>query len=190
MGPEVWKGDAPPPARGVVILGTPVGSREFIASHAQTRMAEEQRLLDMLGHVPDAQCAWILLRYCASPRANHLMRMVPPDQLREYARLHDEAVWNALRAILGADGLSAEEEELARALASLPGRMGGLGLQNASRSSVGAYWAAWADALPTLQARRPVEAASLLLALDSLRPLPPSFAALREAASVGSRQTR
>ena len=49
---------------------------------------------------------------------------------------------------------------------------------------MGAYWAAWADALPTLQARRPVEAASLLLALDSPRPLPPSLAALREAANV------
>ena len=92
-------------------------------------MEEENRLLNMLPLLPDVQCAWLLLRYCASPRANHLMRSVPPDQLDGYTRMHDDAMWDTLRALLGAESLPQDVDALARAIAFLPGRMGGLGLR-------------------------------------------------------------
>ena len=50
---------------------------------------------------------------------------------------------------------SEAERERARELASLPLRMGGLGLRSMSRCSRAAYWASWADAVPMIQERNP-----------------------------------
>ena len=64
-----------------------------------------------------------------------------------------------------------------------PARLGGLGLQCAVRTAPAAYWAAWADALPVLRARRPDAAARCLAELAA----GPAAAAacLRAAAEAG-----
>ena len=46
-------------------------------------------------------------------------------------------------------------------LASLPMRMGGLGLRSAVRTSPAAFWASWADALSMIQTRLPVVDAAM-----------------------------
>ena len=51
--------------------------------------------------------------------------------------------------------------------ARLPLRMGGCGLRDSRRTSVAAFWASWADALPTLQARFPASLGALALELES-----------------------
>ena len=58
-------------------------------------MREEQLLLDQLPKLPDLQCARLLLAQCASPRANHALRTVPPDHVAAYAVAHDAALWEA-----------------------------------------------------------------------------------------------
>ena len=55
----------------------------------------------------------------------------------------------------------------ARGRSTLPGRLGGLGLREAQRTSPAAYWASWADALEVIRQRRPNEAAVLLADLES-----------------------
>ena len=109
--------------------------------------------------LPDLQSAWLLLLYCCAPRAQHILRTVPPDQSAAYAEQHDAAVWNTLWALLGeADGSPTAADDhvaLARAIGQLPGTMGGVGLTSAVRIAPAAYWAAWADALPVMAARRP-----------------------------------
>ena len=54
-------------------------------------------------------------------------------------------------------GISGEQQEVAAALniASLPMRMGGLGLRRAMRMAPAAYWASWADALQMVDQRLP-----------------------------------
>ncbi|CAK0885381.1 unnamed protein product, partial [Prorocentrum cordatum] len=139
-------------------------------AEARSRLQEERRLLDELAHLPDLQCAWLLLLLCASPRANHLLRTLPPEEIAEYARGHDGDMWATLRRLLGDPAMSQDEERRARALAAMPGRHGGLGLQSAARTSPAAYWGAWADALHMLHQRRPVEAAAIRDLLDGTRP--------------------
>ena len=94
-------------------------------------------------------CAWLLLTLCASPRANHAIRTVPPTQVACYAAQQDQAIWETLQACLGVPD---HEAAHARQLATLPADMGGLGLQSAQRTAPAAYWAAWMDALPILRA--------------------------------------
>ena len=62
---------------------------------------------------------------------------------------HDEGMMQAMDNLL--DGLTggADEKEVAHQVASLPMRLGGLGLRSARRMAAGAYWSSWADALAT-----------------------------------------
>ena len=167
LGASVWRGDAPEAARGFVALGTPIGHPQFVAAHTHTRLLEEARLLQELPLLPDLQCAWLLLAMCASPRADHLLRTLPPDLSASYARGHDDAVWRCLLKLLGEEDDADPDVAAARRLALLPAQLGGLGLQCAERTAPAAYWAAWADALPVLRARRPDAAARCLAELDA-----------------------
>ena len=78
-------GDRPLREQGVVVLGTPVGHPEFVRAWTGDRLQEERRLVTELPQLPDLQCAWLLLLFCASPRANHTLRTLPPTQAAPYA---------------------------------------------------------------------------------------------------------
>ena len=101
---------------------------------------------------------------CASPRANHALRTVPPLDIAGYAQAHDDAVWETLQACLG--GVASGEADGARKLATLPASLGGLGLASAVRTAPAAYWAAWADALPVLGERAPALAEACVRQLE------------------------
>ena len=168
LGEDVWRGDKPPAERGFVALGVPIGHHEFIRSRANARLEEERRLQTQLPQLPDLQCAWLLLLFCAALRAQHLLRTVPPAAIDAYARDHDEEVWRSLQDMLGGHTADAEQSQRqARDIAFLPASLGGLGLMHAERLSPAAYWAAWADALPVLQQRCPEAAARCLQELRS-----------------------
>ena len=51
--------------------------------------------------MPDVQTAWLLLLYCAVPRANHLIRAVPPALVANYASAHDDGMWQTFLDIIG-----------------------------------------------------------------------------------------
>ena len=114
LGEEVWS------PRGVRILGTPVGSSEFLRA-----LGEERRLWEAIGWVPDLQCAWQILLQCAGPRCHHFVRTLPPSESQSYAEgrapLVGRAHWKRLAEIRGAPGV-----------ATLPKRSGGLGRRLAS----------------------------------------------------------
>ena len=117
LGPEVWSPE------GVKILGTPVGSGEFVARVVAERLAKEQKLWDALPWIPDVQCAWQVLVQCAGPRCHHLLRTLPPSQRGEYADGHDLGMMQAMESLLG--GLTGEVSHRlwAHHLASLPMRL-------------------------------------------------------------------
>ena len=51
------------------------------------RLAMEEALLRQLPQMPDLQCAWLLLCYCAAPRANHALRTIPNTKGRMPRRM-------------------------------------------------------------------------------------------------------
>ena len=160
LGEDVWCSNKPLPSRGLLVLGSPIGSPEFIHAHTQARMIEENKLLAELPMLSDLQCSWLLLLFCAEPRANHLLRTLPPTLSRLYAQAHDDALWQCLQTLLGEtdDENFPAQYPRARDIASLPAHMGGLGLRSATLHAPAAYWAGWADALFMLAQRQPVEA--------------------------------
>ena len=66
LGNNVWRGDKPLPVRGIVALGSPVGTPQFIEAWGRHRVAKEDELLRQLPLLPDLQCARLLLACCAS----------------------------------------------------------------------------------------------------------------------------
>ena len=159
----IWTCDAPHNyQRGIVVLGSPLGTEEFIKAHAEKRMGIEQQLLDWIPRLPTLQIAWLLLYYCAAQRANHLIRLLPPSLSVDYAEKHDRAILQCLEVLIQAGPLP----ENAKRIASLRCVNGGLGLRSARRTAQAAFWAAWADALPMLHRRVPQYASQWSEALE------------------------
>ena len=182
LGPDVWCGNLPPEQRGFVALGVPIGHTDFVKAQAANRLDAEADLLRKLMQLPDVQCAWLLLAFCAAPRAQHLLRNVPPADILPYARGHDDAVWAVVEGLLGDQGPGEGDDwAAARQVAFLPPSLGGLGLLAAERVSPAAYWAAWADVLPVLRQRYPDAAARLVQELEG-EPAAPCLRAAAEAA--------
>ena len=138
LGDDVWRGDKPSAQRGIVV---PDRSTPTPPKPGQTRGCRRNAvcLTSCLTSQTSFQCAWLLLLFCASPRANHALRTLPPSE-SSYARAHDQAVWETLQECLG--GVPPAEAQQVWPLASLPAVHGGLGLQSAERTAPAAYWAA------------------------------------------------
>ena len=95
-------------------------------------------------------------RSCFSAQGpDAILRTVPPSQSAQYAAGHDMGMRRAMETVLGSVPGTVELRGWAHQLATLPMRLGGLGLRSASRMALAAFWASWADALPMLSARLP-----------------------------------
>ena len=154
----IGEGYVPPwNPNGIKVLVTPAGSDLFVSEATAERLEEKSRLWDAVSWVPDVQCAWQIVVECAGPRCHHLLRTGPPNQSTEYATGHDEGMWRVV------------ERHAARQTASLPMRLGGVGIHSAVRMAPAAFWASWTDALPMLSARLPTLTAHILDELDHPR---------------------
>ena len=140
---------------GVKFLGTPIGVDTFVETVGEKRLQEEMKLWEAISWVPDVQCGWQILLQCAGPRCHHFLRTIPPNRSTLYAACHDEGMMKVMDEVLG--GLLGDNAQKATAerIASLPMRLGGLGLRSAKRMAPAAYWASWADALSMLSERLP-----------------------------------
>ena len=98
----VWRGDLelPPEEQGVKILGTPLGHPSFVRSQLETLSAKHGQLISKILHIQDLQCAWILLLYCASSRANYTLRVAHPKLSASFAAQHDAALRRALSQLV------------------------------------------------------------------------------------------
>ena len=68
--------------------------------------------------------------------------------------------------LLGGLPGESQQQEVAQDVATLPMRLGGLGLRSASRTAPGAFCSSWAEALPMIQARLPIMANAVMEGLE------------------------
>ena len=159
LGPEVWQPE------GNTMLGTPIGSEPYVSEKMDQRIAKERALWEAIPTVPDLQCAWQIPLQSTDPRATHTMRTMPPGASADYCRAHDDGIWATVKVLL--DGIREGEEHESRQLATLPMRMGGLGLRSAVRCAPAAYWASWSDALHRISQRTPDVAGEVVRRLSN-----------------------
>ena len=119
-------------AAGLVALGSPVGTREFVAAKLEEASVKHEALFARLPDVQDLQCAWLLLLLCAVPRWTYLLRIVPPADTVSFAEARDAAVIQCLGRLSGADdALVFTPTGMQRA--HFPLRMGGMGCRRPRR---------------------------------------------------------
>ena len=164
------------------MLGTPIGSEEYIARKLDERISKERELCRAIPTVMDLQCAWQILFQSANPHANLSMRTMPPSLSATHCCAHDAGIWETAKALLG--DIPGDRELEAQQLSTLPMRKGGLGLRSAERCAPAAYWASWADALPTISRRNPEVASEVVRRLDNQEPNHGCGAELQEAATL------
>ena len=89
---------------GMVFVGAPVGSDEYVRSYISTLLEDLARRLPKLSELRDQgrlqtarQARTLLLRYCANPQVSFLLRLVPPHLVREAAVEYDKAIADCLK---------------------------------------------------------------------------------------------
>ena len=122
---RIWVGDQtlPPAEQGLQVLGAPIGSLAYIEAALARTTAKHAVLFERITAVPDLQCAYLLLTYCANTRATYLLRALPPILTQAFATAHDAAAAATLAHLLGYDGAGLPDAALVRA--RLPFRCAG-----------------------------------------------------------------
>ena len=98
--------------------------------------------------------------------------------VQNFAEGHNAGLWRCLARILPA---STGADPIAKAIASLPVSMGGLGLRDASHTSEPAFWASWADCLSMTRKRHPEVALEIVCQVNGVDACPSLHAASRVA---------
>jgi hypothetical protein len=178
------------PDQGIKVVGAPVGADDWCKDwllRKGEKVGESIDAIEKLGthdHACSVQSALLLMRYCAVPRVNHLLRGCPPSLVEEMALLHDRRIMSCFSRLLGpgnplccdvtqspahvTDGFGLEQQVYAQRRVQQPLKLGGIGLPSALKAMPAAYVGAWADCisffrqrpsyLPEVQALLTVEA--------------------------------
>ena len=123
-------------AEGLELLGSPVyGSDRFFDTFLAKRIDKVRCLQDLLPDLKDPQIELHLLRSCMGVcKINHLLRTVPSNRVEKQLVRFDYNIRSCLETI----SLSSISD-VSWAQATLPIRLGGLGLRSAERSSTAAF---------------------------------------------------
>ena len=121
---------------GSELLGSPiVGINHFFDNFFQTRVSKVLDAQSHLSELNDPQVELHLLRSCLSLcKLNHLLRTTPPNKVMHQLHRYDEGLRHSLQTILGCS-----VSDLSWKQATLPIRLGGFGLGEASRTAPAAF---------------------------------------------------
>ena len=120
---------------GVALLGGALGAADFVAGNLERRVRKAEQALDVLAQFNDSQMELLLLRSCLGiPKLGYSMRTTPPHKITGPLRRFSSILSASLSRILG-DALS----EAALTQASLPIKMGGLGILDAVQTAKAAF---------------------------------------------------
>ena len=120
---------------GITILGSPVGSPQFIRERIQSKVDKIREITNKLPLLQDAHTEFVLLRSCLSmPKVMYILRTTDPTTHQDIWKEFDNLTREALTKILGP---SVNNIQWAQAL--LPVSMTGLGLRSAEDHGPAAY---------------------------------------------------
>jgi hypothetical protein len=104
----------------------------------------------------DPQAGYLLLKWCFSPKIDHLLSSVASDDIVFAARRHDRRILESLASLtLGRGERRTDAWKRAVAQARLPAKEGGLGLSSAEALREVCLLSAWFRCAPAMVARLP-----------------------------------
>lgn len=138
------------PQTGLLVLRVPIGTNKFVGDHVKKMMTEHTiPLIKNLNKVGSHQLHLLLLRYCAVPRATFVTRNTQTFLIKKELEQMDDAIREGLGEILDEPLMQGMKK-----IASLPIRLGGIGLTSASETAKNAFAASAITAIPTLESNQ------------------------------------
>ena len=138
---------------GILLLGSPIGSDEFITSWLHGKISaltnESSSLSDFRGGL---HRQYTLLSHCFSKKINHLLRTVPTHLIRDFASNFDALLLTIFNKI---SDCTLSRNSNAHIQMMLPISFGGLGLGNNVSSSYAAFIASEIACFSTMKALNP-----------------------------------
>ena len=109
-----------------VYLKTPIGANDFVQSYLEKKLARLREEIESLSEMTHLHECFTLLRSCASAcKVTHLMRTIPPSQLKKFLDGFDSLLRKAMEKILR-HRLNDEQWLVCQ----LPAKYGGFGLRS------------------------------------------------------------
>ena len=109
-----------------IYLKTPIGSDSFVETYLDKRLARLRREINSLSEMRHLHECFTLLRSCASAcKVTHLMRTIPPTQLKKFLRGFESELRKAMEKLLGHDLNDSQW-----LVCQLPAKYGGFGLRS------------------------------------------------------------
>ena len=143
-----------PSTQGIIVAGAPVGTPTFEKEGAANIAARADHLCAQIDLIPDKQTRLLLIRHCAVPIGTYATRTIPPEHTTSAADALDTSLLRSLQHILDYPPLSPDTTLVAQA--SLPIRLGGLGITLHRHTSHPAYLASLILSTKTL-AKHPAQ---------------------------------
>jgi hypothetical protein len=144
---------------GLIVCGTPVGTDSYITEQLQEILERYVGLHELIRALPDAQCQYLLLRFCCCQNLNHWMRTCPPRLVEPYCEQFDDEVKISIEIMLKMYGSGQAPEEHVR-LSDLHYeqctqhvKLGGLGLSRTELVLPAAWIGSWALTKNLIKAR-------------------------------------
>ena len=120
---------------GVILLGAPMGSKEYVAREVEKKVEKVSKITGLLPQLQDPHTEFVLLRSClALPKISFTLRTTDTSSLQEHLQDFDRVTREGITRILGAP-----LGERAWQQARLPVAMGGMGLRGAEDHAPAAY---------------------------------------------------
>ena len=159
----VWKGDRTLPLdqQGLIVLGTPLGSVEFVQRELAEISVKPQSLSSGAGSSERLAVASVW----RASQAKLLSPHVAPRGLPGVAAQHDSSVKRCLEHLL-----HTTIPDTTWPVATLPLALGGLGLRSASRGRQVSFSSSWPDVLHVVRLRHRAVAETMLEGLNSNDP--------------------
>ena len=136
---------------GAKILGTYIGTNEYITANLQNESTELKHGKQQLEQFPNLQGRMLLFRYCYCPKIQHLMRTIAPRLLTPLL----ENFKSMKKDILSTFFESNIESELFD-VCCLPYRRGGLSLGDLGDTKHGAFLAGFVTAIESIRRQFPL----------------------------------
>ena len=131
---------------GLVVLGTPIGSEQFISNHFSSKIEKNDRIIKKLPKLNDPQISFALLSKCMGlSKVGYFLRTSPCSDTIDLATRFDNSTNEALELIIGKD-----LPKIARLQTELPLKLGGLGLRSAVKHAPASFLSSINSVTPTI----------------------------------------
>ena len=132
---------------GIVLLGAPIGSKEFVEREVRRKVEKVREVTELLPLLQDPHTEFVLLRCCLSlPKFSFVLRTTDTTDLTHLLRDFDAITRDGLARILGTT-----ISDKAWQQAKLPVSLGGMGLRAAEDHAPVAHAASVLASQPLLQ---------------------------------------